>query len=138
MTRRRMGQAAAAILALACFIWALWAARTSSIPELRVFDGYLMIAGATLLVTLAAPVVWRWPREHSLIAIALAATLGCALPLAISAGLHHIPLKARFRGAWILGGADLVAPPLIIGFVCLWFALREYGNERSKRRVVTR
>jgi hypothetical protein len=131
LRRRRLGQLAAAVLALLCFGLALWAARSSSIPELRVYDGYMMVAGATLLVSLTAPVVWRWPRERSLVAIALASTLGCVMPLVISALLHHIPLIARLRGAWVLGGADLVGPPMIIGFVCLWFALREYGAERA-------
>jgi hypothetical protein len=128
VNRRRLGQLAAGALALVCFGWAVWAARSASIPELRVYDGYLMLVGATVLVALLAPVVWRWPRERSLIAIALAAAAGCVAPLVISAARHHVPLAARLRGAWFLGGADLVGPALVIGFVCLWFAVREYGT----------
>jgi hypothetical protein len=37
---------------------------------------------------------------------------------------------ARLRGAWMLGGADVVGPALIVGFICLWFAVREYGTGR--------
>lgn len=132
MTRRKTGQAAAGALAALCFVWSVWASRSSSIPELRVYDGYLMLVGAVVLVGIVAPLVWRWPRERSLIAITLAATLGCVIPLIISALRHHIPLAARLRGAWMIGGADLVGPPLIIGFVSLWFALREHGVERSR------
>ena len=132
MTRRKIGQTAALALAALCFVWCVWASRSTSIPELRVYDGYLMLVGAAVVVGIAAPLVWRWPRERSLIAIALAATLGCVIPLIISALRHHIPLTARLRGAWMIGGADLVGPPLIIGFVSLWFALREHGLERSR------
>jgi hypothetical protein len=128
MSRRRAGQVLAATLSLACFTWAGWAARSSSIPELRIYDGFLMLTGATLLVALVAPLVWRWPRERSLVAIALAAALGCVAPLAISALRHHMPLLVRLRGAWMLGGADMVGPALVIGFVLLWFAVREYSG----------
>jgi hypothetical protein len=131
VTRRTIGQLAAGALAFACFLWSLWASRSSSIPELRVYDGYFMLLGALVVVGMVAPLVWRWPRERSLVAIALAATLGCIIPLIISALRHHIPLAARLRGAWRIGGADVVGPPLIIGFVALWFALREHGVERS-------
>jgi hypothetical protein len=128
MSRRRAGQLLAGTLSLVCFSWAGWAARSSSIPELRVYDGFLMLTGATVLVTLVAPLVWRWPRERSLVAIALAAALGCVAPLAISALRHHMPLLVRLRGAWMLGGADMVGPALVVGFVLLWFAVREYGG----------
>ena len=134
MTGRRLGQTFAGLLALVCFGWAMWAARFSSVPELRIYDGYMMVFGATLLVALAAPLVWRWPRERSVVVIAAAATAGCLAPLVISALLHHIPLTARFRGAWLLGGADVVGPPLIVGFVSMWFALREYDAERGRSR----
>ena len=128
MSRRRAGQLLAGTLAVVCFGWAGWAARSSSIPEFRVYDGYFMLAGATLVVALVAPLVWRWRRERSLVAIALAAALGCVAPLAISALRHHMPLLVRLRGAWMLGGADMVGPALVIGFVLLWFAVREYGG----------
>jgi hypothetical protein len=133
MNRRRIGQIVAALVALGAFAWAWWAAEINSIPELRVYDGFWMMLGATLAVLLVGPVVWRWPRERSLVAIAIASALGSALPLAISAVRHHMPLMARLRGSWILGGADAVGPALVIGFVCLWFAIREHGTERSGR-----
>jgi hypothetical protein len=128
MNRRRAGQLLAGILSLACFGWAIWAARSSAIPELRVYDGFLVLLGAAILVSLEAPLVWRWPRERSLPAIALAAVLGCIAPLGISALRHHMPLSVRLRGAWVIGGVDLVAPAVVIGFVCLWFAVREHRS----------
>jgi hypothetical protein len=134
MKRRRAGQLLAGFLSLACFGWALWGARSSAIPELRVYDGYLMLFGAVILVGLAAPVVWRWPRERSLVAIAVAAVIGCTVPVAISAIRHHIPILARLRGAWTFGGADLVGPPVVIGFLCLWFAVREHSGDTARRR----
>lgn len=133
MNRRRLGQVVAAALSLVSFGWAIWASRSSSIPELRVYDGFLMLLGATVLVALVAPMVWQWPRQRSLVVIAIAATAGCVAPLIISALRHHVPLVARLRGAWMIGGADLVGPALIIGFVCLWFAVREHGAEATGR-----
>jgi hypothetical protein len=129
---RRLGQVTAGALSLGCFAWAVWASRSSSIPELRVYDGFLMLVGATALVALVAPMVWQWPRQRSLVAIAIAAAVGCVVPLIISALRHHVPLVARLRGAWMIGGADLVGPALIIGFVCLWFAVREHGAEGNR------
>lgn len=130
MSRRRIGQLLAAVVALCAFGWAGWAAHLASIPELRVYDGFWMMIGAFLMVIVIAPLAWRWPRELSLLAVTLAAALGSVVPLGISALRHHIPLMARLRGAWILGGADMVGPALIVGFVGLWFAIREYGIER--------
>jgi hypothetical protein len=132
VNRRRTGQLAAALVALGAFAWAGWAAHEASIPELRVYDGYRMIIGASLAVLVVAPLVWRWPRERSLVVIALASAVGSVVPLGISALRHHIPLMARLRGAWLLGGADMVGPALVIGFTCLWFAIRKHGIERSR------
>ena len=134
MNRRRLGQVAAGALSVGSFVWAIWASRSSSIPELRVYDGFLMLVGATVLVALVAPLIWQWPRERSLVAIAIAAAAGCVAPLVISALRHHLPLAARLRGAWMIGGADLVGPALIIGFVCLWFAIRQHGTETAARQ----
>ncbi len=132
MTRRTTGQIVAAIGALVAFAWATWAARDSAIPELRVYDGFWMILGAAVAVILTAPLVWRWPRERSLVAIAIATVLGSMLPLGLSALRLHIPIMARLRGSWVLGGADVVGPPLVIGFLCLWFAVRKHGTERRQ------
>jgi hypothetical protein len=130
VTRRTTGQIAAGLGALAAFAWAGWAARESSIPTLRVYDGFWMMLGAAVAVILVAPVVWRWPRERSLVAIASACVLGSFAPLVLSALRFHLPILARLRGSWILGGADAVGPALVIGFVCLWFAIRKHRTER--------
>jgi hypothetical protein len=98
-------------------------------PEFRIYDGYWMILGATLATLIAAPLVWRWPRELSLVAIAVAAAIGCVAPLIVSALRKGMPVMVRLRGSWILGGADLVGPPLVIGFVALWFAIRKYEKK---------
>jgi hypothetical protein len=128
-----MGQVAAALIALLMFLLAAWEAHRSSMPFVKLYDGYWMILGAAVGMALVGPLVWRWPRERSLIAILVTAAAGSAAPLVISALRHHIPLAARLRGAWIIGGADVVWPTLIIGCMCLWFALREHGTERQTR-----
>jgi hypothetical protein len=133
VSRRRTGQVAAALVALASFGWAAWAAHTSSIPQIRMYDGYWMILGAAIGMIVVAPLVWRWPRERSLIAVAVTVVLGCIVPLTISGIRHRIPVAARLRGSWILGGADMVGPALVIGFICLWLALREHGADSRRR-----
>jgi hypothetical protein len=131
VNRRAAGQVAAGIGALVAFAWAGWAARESAIPRLRVYDGYWMMVGAAMTVILVAPVIWRWPRERSLVAVAIASVLGSFLPLILSALRFHIPIMARLRGSWMIGGADAVGPALVIGFVCLWFAVRKHGAARQ-------
>jgi len=126
VSRRRTGQFAAALVALISFAWATWAARAAAIPELRVYDGYWMILGAIVATAIVGPLVWHWRRELSLIAITLATLVGSIAPLAISAARHGLPLRARLLGSWVLGGADIVGPALVIGFACLWLAIREY------------
>lgn len=137
MNGRRTGQAVTALVALAMFIVAAIAAHHSAIPAVRVYDGYWMMLGAVIGMIVIGPLVWRWPRERSLLAILLTAVLGSLAPLMISAFRHHIPLGARLRGAWVIGGADVVAPALVIGCMCLWFALREHGTEQTRRRSST-
>jgi hypothetical protein len=126
MNRRMVGRNVAALVAIVCFGWATWAAHVSSMPEFQVYDGYWMILGAFLTTSVAAPLVWRWPRELSLVAITAAALLGIIAPLAISAARLGMPIRVRLLGSWVLGGADLVAPALVVGFMCLWFAVRQY------------
>ena len=87
-----------------------------------------------LVLILVAALVWRWPRERSLVAIAIASAFGSFLPLVLSALRLHMPVMARLRGSWILAGADAVAPALVIGFVCLWFAVRKHGAVRGSER----
>jgi hypothetical protein len=134
VSRRRTGQIAAGVAALISFGWAVWASHTSAMPEFRIYDGYWMIFGATLATLIAAPLVWRWPRERSLVAIAAAAAIGCVAPLVVSALRKDMPVMVRLRGSWILGGADLVGPPLVIGFVALWFAIRKYEKKGAHNR----
>jgi hypothetical protein len=131
MNRRRVGRAAAALGAVAAFAWAGFAAHESVMPEFNVYDGYRMILGATIAVIVVAPVIWRWRRDRSLIAVALAAAAGSVVPLVISALQYHIPLLMRLRGAWVMAGADLVGPAVVVGFVCLWLALREWTPPRT-------
>ncbi len=79
-------------------------------PEFKVYDGFWMMLGAAIAVMLVAPLVWRWPRERSLLVVVIAAVLGSIIPLAISAMTHGLPLMARLRGSWMLAGADMVGP----------------------------
>lgn len=121
----------AALGALVALGLAFRGAWVSAMPEWHTYDGYWIILGAAVAVILTGAVVWRWPRELSLVAIAIATVIGSMVPLALSALRLHIPLLARLRGAWVLGGADVVGPPLVIGFLCLWFAVRKHGIERK-------
>ena len=97
-------------------------------PELKVYDGYWMMMGAAIAVTVVAPLVWRWPRERSLPVIVIASVLGSILPLAISALRHHMPVMARLRGSWMMAGADSVGPAILLGVTCLWLALRDESS----------
>jgi hypothetical protein len=136
MNQRRTGQMAAAAIALAAFGWAAWSAHVNAIPELRVYDGYWMILGATIAVAIVAPIVWPWRRQWSLLAVTVAAATGSVMPLIISAIRFGLPVPVRLRGAWILGGADAVMPALILGYLCLWFVVREYRATGSTPKSV--
>lgn len=131
MSRRTLGRNLAALAAIASFGAAAWGAHVSAMPEFQVYDGYWMILGASVATLVAAPLVWRWPRELSLVAIMVTTLVGIVAPLAISAARLQMPIRARVLGSWVLGGADMVAPALIIGFMCLWFAVREYQPRGS-------
>jgi hypothetical protein len=123
---RMVGRVVAALVAVIAFAWAWYIARATAIPELRVYDGYRIMVGSSVAVALVAPVIWRWRRDRALLAVALAASIGCIVPLVASAVRHHMPVSARLKGSWILAGADLVGPAMVVGFVCLWLALREW------------
>jgi len=125
VTRRQVGRRLASVAAAVAFLWAAWSAQSAAMPEFKVYDGFWMMLGAAIAVLLVAPVVWGWPRERSLLVIVIASVLGSIIPLAISAFTHRLPLMARLKGSWLLAGADLVGPALVIGFACLWFALRD-------------
>ena len=126
MNRRVVGKTVAAVAAVAAFAWAGWAAHDNAMPEFRIYDGYRMMLGATLAVIAVVPFIWRWRRDRSLVVIAVAAGVGSVIPLVISAIQHHLPILARLRGAWRLAGADLVGPAVVVGFVCLWLAVRAW------------
>ena len=138
MNSRRSGQLAAGIIALVAFAWAAWVSHISAIPAIRVFDGYWMMLGAALAFVVVAPLVWRLRREVSLVVLTVAVVLGSVAPLVVSAIRLHMPVAVRLRGAWVLGGADVVGPTLIVGFLCLWFAIRKYetrvGGGSSRTR----
>jgi hypothetical protein len=126
MNRRAVGRTIAAMAAAAAFAWAGWAAHDNAMPEFRIYDGYRMMLGATIAVIAVVPFIWRWRRDRSLVVIAVAAAVGSIVPLVISAIQHHLPILARLRGAWKLAGADLVGPAVVVGFVCLWLAVRAW------------
>lgn len=91
-----------------------------------------MILGAAVAVGVVAPLVWRWPRERSLPLVVIASVVGSVVPLVISAFTHNLPIMARLRGSWILAGADLVGPAVVVGFTCLWLALRDNAPQRQR------
>jgi hypothetical protein len=99
-------------------------------PEFKVYDGYWMMLGAAVTVGLVAPFVWRWPRERSLLVVVTASIVGSIVPLVVSALTHDLPIMARLRGSWMLAGADLVGPAVIVGFTCLWLAVRDEARGR--------
>lgn len=93
--------------------------------------------GAAIAFVVVAPLVWRLRREVSLVVLTVAVALGSVAPLVISAMRLRMPVAVRLRGAWVLGGADVVGPVLIVGFLCLWFAIRKYetGAGRGSSRI---
>ena len=132
MKRPKISRLIPAFVALAAFLWAAKSAHDSSMPEFKVYDGYWMMLGAALAVGLVAPLVWRWPRERSLLLVVLASVAGSVVPLVVSALTHDLPIMARLRGSWMLAGADLVGPAVVIGFTCLWLAVRDEAAGRQR------
>ena len=126
LTRRTAGRWLAVAAGAALLGFALYVARTQSMPEFGVYDGWWMLLWGTVAVLAAAPLVWRWNRERSLGVIAVAALIGCWAPLVVSALRHGIPVMARLKGSWVLAGAGLVGLAVPLGFVCLWLAVREH------------
>lgn len=132
MTRGKINRLVPALVALAAFLWATKSAHDSSMPEFKVYDGYWMMLGAALAVGLVAPLIWRWPRERSLLVVVIASIVGSIVPLVVSALTHNLPIMARLRGSWMLAGADLVGPAVIVGFTCLWLAVRDEAPGRRR------
>jgi hypothetical protein len=132
MNRRRSGQVAAGLAALVAFGWAASAAKESAMPEFKAYDGYWMMLGALIAFAAVAPLAWRLRREASLVVMTVAAVAGCVAPLVISAIRLGLPIKVRLRGAWFLGGADVVGPAVVVGCLCLWLALRKYETPANR------
>jgi hypothetical protein len=130
VTRGKISRLIPGLVALAAFVWAAKSAHDSSMPEFKVYDGYWMILGAALAVGLVAPLIWRWPRERSLLVVVIASMVGSIVPLVVSALTHNLPIMARLRGSWMLAGADLVGPAVIVGFTSLWLAVRDEAPGR--------
>lgn len=126
LTRRRAGRVLALAAGAALLGFAMYVARTQSMPEFGVYDGWWMLLWGTIAVLAAAPLVWRWNRERSLGVIAVAALIGSWAPLVVSALRHGIPVMARLKGSWVMAGAGLVGLAVPLGFVCLWLAVREH------------
>jgi hypothetical protein len=121
-----VGRRIAAIAGAVSLLLAAFTAYTQSIPALGVYDGVWMCLWGTLAVVTAAPLIWRWPRERSLVAVAVVALVGCWAPIVVSALRHQIPIMARLKGSWLLAGAGIVGLAVPLGFVCLWLAAREH------------
>ena len=130
MTRGKISRLMPALVALTAFLWAAKSAHDSSMPEFKVYDGYWMMLGAALAVGVVAPLIWHWPRERSLLVVVIASIVGSIVPLVVSALTHNLPIMARLRGSWMLAGADLVGPAVIVGFTCLWLAVRDEAPGR--------
>lgn len=124
---RTPARLAAAVAATLAFLLAGYTSVAESMPQLRVYDGYWMLLGAAVAVTVAVPLVWRWPRERSLPAVVALAVLGSWAPIAWLALRGHMPLIPRLKGTWYLMGGDVIGTAIPVGVACLWFALRGPG-----------
>lgn len=132
MTSR--GRWGAAIGAGAAFLLAGYTSASESMPELRIYDGYWMLLGAAVAVSLVAPLIWPWRRERSLIAVVVAAMVGTWAPIVWFALRRHTPILERILGAWYLMGGDVVAAAIPVGVACLWLAIRGSGPGKPIER----
>jgi hypothetical protein len=126
VTRRTTGRRISLIVGAGALLLAGFVAYSESIPAFGVYDGAWMLLWGTVAVAAVAPLVWRWPRQRSLAAVASAAAVGCWMPIVISALRHDLPILARLKGAWVLAGAGIVGLAIPLGFACLWLAVREH------------
>jgi hypothetical protein len=131
VTSRRAGRRIAVVAGTASLLLAAFTAYTQSIPTLGVYDAVWMCLWGTVAVVAVAPLIWRWPRQRSVAAVAIAALVGCWTPIIVSALRHQIPILARLKGSWILAGAGIVGLAVPLGFVCLWLAVREHREGRG-------
>ena len=132
LSPRAAGRRLSAAVGAGSLLLAGYVAWAEAMPAFGVYDGAWMLLGSAVAVAAAAPFIWRWPRERSLAAVAVAALVGCWTPVVISALRHQIPVMARLKGAWVLAGGGIVGLAAPLGLVCLWLAIREHrvGGER--------
>jgi hypothetical protein len=123
---RRTGRGLAATGALLLLAWSGYAAVTQSMPEWHVYDGYWMLGGGTAGFALAALLARHWRRERALPVVGLLTLAGAWAPLALLALRAGVPVLARFKGAWVLTGADVVGLALPVAAILAWLALREH------------
>ena len=127
LARRAAGRRLAAAVGGASLLLAGYVAWTEAMPAFGVYDGAWMLLGSFAAVSAAIPFIWRWPRERSLATVAIAAAVGCWVPVVVSALRHQIPIMARLKGSWVLAGGGIVGLAAPLGFACLWLAIREHG-----------
>ncbi len=125
---RAYARLAASAGAAASFGLAVHTSAVESIPELRIYDGYWMLLGATVAVGVTAPLVWRLRRELSLLVVVGVAVIGSWTPLVVSALQWNMNIVHRLNGARILMAADVVGAAIAVGVACLWLALRPPGK----------
>lgn len=125
LVSRRTGRRLAAAGSLLLFAWCAITAFSEAMPEYHVYDGFWMLLGGAAGVGLAALLTRRWRREHALVLVAVLTVLGSWAPIALFAVRAHVPIWARFKGAWVLAGADIVGLALPVAAVLAWLALRD-------------
>jgi len=126
LTSRRAGRGLAAGGAALVLGMAIYTAVTESTPDLNLYDGYWMLAGAALALLVVAPWAWRWSRERGLLAVAVAASVGAWLPLVLLALRARLAIGARIKGAIFFSSADVIGIALPVGATLAWLALREH------------
>jgi hypothetical protein len=135
LQNRAAGRVTAGLIAVAALAFSVYAGVTESMPEFHVYDGLWMVAGTVIAVGLVAPVIWRWRRERSLAAVAVASVIGCWAPLVFMALRHHMPILVRLKGAWLLSGADTVGLTMPVSAAFAWLALRQHTPAPDANRV---
>ncbi len=126
LASRRAGRRLAGFGAVLVLGIAIHTAVTMADPVLRLYDGLWMLAGAALATGLVGPLVWGWPRERALIALAAATALGAWLPLVVLAVHAGMPVLVRLKGAIFFSSADVIGVALPVGVVLAWLTFKEY------------
>ena len=126
LVSRRSGRLLAGAAAVLILGLAVRTAFTGTVPELRLYDGWWMVGGATVTIALGLPFIWKWPRERALAVIAGCAAIGAWVPLVILAIRAGIPVLVRLKGAVFFSDADVLGVALPVGAALAWLALREH------------